>query len=119
MMTRKAVAIENRTTVNNQRIVYGALTWPSKPVPVFVTRDLTTVVGQAKSFERDPDGTITADILLTDLEYKNYYCAVDVKDVSVQMRDGVLTVIEGEIAGVSAIQYWPWEEIRFVPLETP
>lgn len=115
-MTRKIVTIENRKTPQNQIILPNALTMPNKPVPVYVHGALTKVVGQARSFERDLDGMITADVILTDTEYEKYFCAIDIQDADIQMRDGVLNVLSGSIVGVDVIPYWFWGEAHpFLP----
>lgn len=107
-MTRKIVAVENKETPDKRLICRDALTWRSEPIPVMVHSALSKVIGQARSFERDLNGFITADVMLTDAEYENYYCAIDVVDVDVQMQDGVLNVLKGRIACVVVIPYWMW-----------
>jgi len=116
-MTRKIVAIENRLVSGNQFISLNALTWPTKPVPVFVHGDsLTKIVGMARGFERDLDGTITAEVTLTDTEYESYYCVIDIQDAQMQMFDNILKIRQGHIAGVAVTPYWTW---AFAPKNVP
>lgn len=64
---RKTIAIEGRSTVPEQFLEVGCLKWDEeKPTPIVWNFMFEKTLGWAKDFRREEDGTITAELDITD-----------------------------------------------------